>query len=161
MLVEQSSRLRKSQADLLCSRYSTIDFCWSPTVDEGLHLAGQDDAFLVCFANEFFDALPIHIFRHEEGSWRELLVDAIDLGDDARFRLVQSAGPTAASQLYKLAQTPAPPNIAEISPETERSCGLIAQSLARRGGLFFCVDYGAPRSDQISLRVQPALYYAN
>lgn len=153
ILVEKSEKLSQVQGNLLHSRYPSISFQWSLTVAEALH-RHQDDSFTVCFSNEFFDALPVHLFHHASDSWRELLVDAIDVGDDAAFRFVQSPGPTAATQFFKIASHHPPRDCLEVSPETSYCCKLISQHLSKHKGLFFCADYGSTSAGGMSLRVR-------
>lgn len=110
----------------------------------------------MCFSNEFFDALPIHIFHRNSAGWDEILVDAVDLGDDVQFRFVRSRGVTAAMRMLQVEQryaAVAQGETIELCPEAGRIASLLAGALRRSGGLFITFDYGRHSATGASLRV--------
>nr|XP_040224551.2 protein arginine methyltransferase NDUFAF7 homolog, mitochondrial [Anopheles coluzzii] len=163
-LVEMSSNLQRIQADKLCNGmvHRTPADQSEPHVQEGTASSGINirwytdvvevpKGFSIILANEFFDALPVHVFCKEasEGgaSWKEMLVDINPELKEPSFRFIQSNRATPYSVVFgkrfdgkeSLLRDR---NRVEVSFETEQ----IAQDIARRidghGGFGLIIDYG-------------------
>lgn len=120
------------------------------------YLLIDGDLLTLYFSNEFFDALPIHVFQRAPQGWDEVLVDSMDLGDDVQFRLVKSHGVTAALKMLDIEQRfahLASGESIEVCPEANRITSIIADALLKSGGLFLAVDYGGFQPAKNSLRV--------
>lgn len=110
----------------------------------------------ICVSNEFFDALPIHIFSRGDNSWEEVLIDGIDAGDDIHFRFVRSNGVTASMKILQIMQRYARIPIGqtiEVCPESIRIATMISDIIGRSGGLFLTADYGSKETPTSSIRV--------
>lgn len=138
-------------------RFSSISMHWMDTFEQVVDCCENSGAATVIVANEFFDALPVHLFRFEQ-VWREVLIDAKDTGDDVHFRLVSSKSPSPMLQLMQRNfhlttgrfQTPlsvGSTTYAEYSATSDAIYQSIAQLLSRTGGLFVAVDYGQQEFD--------------
>lgn len=164
ILIENSPKLKNTQKGILKEHFPLMRFNWLCSVEE-LLAKDQDDLLTVCISNEFFDALPVYIFRRtEQQQWREMLVDGLDVGDDIEFRMVSSPGPTANSVFFKLDQTieTKAGSWVEVCPEAKRTCEQFADLLARSGGMFITVDYGyTGQLNGPSLRVRNTLEFDN
>lgn len=174
-LVEMSSNLQRLQADKLCNgmAHRTPADQSEPHVQEGTASSGINirwytdvvevpKGFSIILANEFFDALPVHVFCKEasEGgaSWKEMLVDINPELKEPSFRFIQSNRATPYSVVFgkrfdgkeSLLRDR---NRVEVSFETEQ----IAQDIARRidghGGFGLIIDYGHEGDKTDTLRV--------
>ncbi|XP_058125699.1 protein arginine methyltransferase NDUFAF7 homolog, mitochondrial [Anopheles ziemanni] len=163
-LVEMSPHLQRMQGERLCDgkvHRTTVDQHESH-VQQGLTSAGVGvrwytdivevpKKFSIVIANEFFDALPVHIFCKESteagSAWKEVLVDIDAKQTGPAFRFIQSSKATPYSVVFgkrfneneSLLQER---NRVEVSFEVEQ----FAQSLATRfdayGGFGLVIDYG-------------------
>uniref|UniRef100_A0A182PTC9 Protein arginine methyltransferase NDUFAF7 n=1 Tax=Anopheles epiroticus TaxID=199890 RepID=A0A182PTC9_9DIPT len=163
-LVEMSSNLQRIQAEKLCNGtvHRTAADQNDLHVQEGITSAGVNvrwysdivevpKGFSIILANEFFDALPVHVFCKEvneaNASWKEILVDINPDRKEPSFRFIQSNKATPYSVVFEKRfngkeQLLKDRNRIEISFETEQ----IAQNMARRideqGGFGLIIDYG-------------------
>jgi SAM-dependent MidA family methyltransferase len=137
--VERSARLRSRLEQGLSG------FREKAEIIAELPESGGRSGFRGCvFANEFFDALPVHLLVWQKGRWWEQYVE---LGDD---RLLWSLGKPSSPDLAKEAESRCAPAlpvaerqegwIAEVSPEAETYIGKAGQCLAR--GEMLIIDYG-------------------
>lgn len=90
------------------------------------------------FANEFFDALPVHIFERDTLYWREIVVDYDK--SSKKFRLMKSPASSVAAKLIppKFQQS----NHIELSFESGIVMLEMAKKLAKHRGSCLVVDYG-------------------
>ena len=92
----------------------------------------------VVFANEFFDALPVHVFKWSGGSYREMLVGLAG----GRFVWSEGTPANAAADLYLRRYAPAHEEgmIVEANLDAMLWMDVIAGRLER--GYLFVIDYG-------------------
>ncbi len=140
ILVERSPKLVDMQGKELRSLFQNITFHWENIIDAALHRTNDDDCLSVVYSNEFFDALPIHLFMrdHKEG-WKDVLIDSLDAGDDVAFRFVTAPNPSPLADLFKLHHED---NYDEVSIDAKIVNDLISRHLLGNGGLYVCIDYG-------------------
>jgi SAM-dependent MidA family methyltransferase len=131
---EISPALRRTQQQLLADFPTTVD--WTHDADD-LALFGPIEG--VFFANEFFDALPVHVVEQRDAELLELYVAT---GDDGRCHW--QTGPLSHPDLgiiWKRAGAPlANGQRAEISPDSIEWLNRIGRSLKR--GRLIAIDYG-------------------
>ncbi|MFD2236277.1 class I SAM-dependent methyltransferase [Aureimonas populi] len=131
-LVETSDRLAGEQAAAL-ARFDL-------PVRRARRLAEVEDGPLLLVANELFDAVAIRQFVFGAEGWRERLVSL----DGEALRFVEGEAGTA--HPLPGAGTPAPGDVAEVSPLREAIAAEIGSRLARRPGAALLIDYGHARS---------------
>ncbi len=92
----------------------------------------------VVFANEFFDALPVHVAVRRGGGFREMLVGF----EGGRFAWVEGGGVTGALAEYvdALAQPLGEGELVEVNLDALAWIDEIARRLER--GFLFVIDYG-------------------
>lgn len=145
------------QRNRLMERFSSIPMHWMDSFEQVADICGNSGSATVIVANEFFDALPVHLFRFNQ-NWKEVLIDAKDTGDDVHFRLISSQFPSPMLELMQ--RNPHPMNdrlqkpstvkstrYAEYSATSDAIYQLIAKLISRTGGLFLAVDYGQQEFD--------------
>lgn len=97
------------------------------------------------FANEFFDALPVHVARYRSGAWREMSVTA---EEDA---LAWIEGPPVTeevrSYLNLYAASPVEGFTAEVNLDALAWLNRVWQSLER--GYLLAIDYGYTRPESV------------
>ncbi|XP_065063421.1 protein arginine methyltransferase NDUFAF7, mitochondrial-like isoform X2 [Rhopilema esculentum] len=152
-LVEVSEKMRQMQRKLLCgihesnknfenatSKYNDVEVHWYSNIKD------VPTGFTMYIAHEFFDALPIHVFKRTTNGWREVLVDA----DNAGLQLVVSPAANPLSEL--LIPKEAVIDEYEVCPTAgvtiEHMCGVIQT----HGGSSLVVDYGKDGPSRNSLR---------
>lgn len=133
-LVDQSISLKENQMKLLGKWKSNFPFLNIENIPLSEMKASHPITLVI--SNEFFDALPIHILGRKCGSngrWRELLVDALDYGEDIKFKLGIAEGSGEELSEFK-----------EFSPETERISLFLIEKLLKKSinSLFITADYG-------------------
>jgi len=131
-LVEANTTLRATQAVTLERAGLAQPPVWHATFDD------TPDGPLLLVANEFFDALPVHVYQRTPEGWRERLV-ALD-PDGTAFRFVLSA---------VLPTLPLPGGIeagagsvVEVAPAAMRTVHDIAARIVCHGGAALIIDYG-------------------
>lgn len=131
---EISPALRRKQQQLLADFSTTVD--WTHDADD-LALYGPIEG--VFFANEFFDALPVHAVEQRNA---ELLELYIATGGDGRRHW--QTGPLSHTELGIIWKRAGAPLIdgqrAEISPDSIEWLNRIGRSLKR--GRLIAIDYG-------------------
>lgn len=173
LLVDASPVLREKQRIVLESLPKAVvpKVKWFASASQGLASLDQDfqdennnqddretRVKTIFLAHEFFDALPVHIFKrvHPPASqaraassqeplpqWRELLVDAVPEDPQrAALRLVTAPTHTPASALIPLVNPKSDENIIEVSPETLSLTRRLAQVVRRDNGAALIIDYG-------------------
>lgn len=154
-LVEASTVLRNVQKDCLAPLaskenirthwYSSLNQVPDRTADFEAHSLPS-----IYVAQEFFDALPVHVFqRLRSGFWREQMVDVIrDDCEEGRssslhFRLVLAPGDTPATSVYRDRFLPsAGPESVELCAEGVAVAEELSKRVAQSGGAALIVDYG-------------------
>lgn len=149
-LIEISPHLQRIQQSRLSS-FSSIKFDWIEDVHQ---LKVEKDSTPLFVAQEFFDALPVHVFKkyNETGQWKELLVS----WSAKAFGLIEVE--TRNIDHLRLQENfPDWPieKTLELSPESWSIARRIRQLLDESGkgeGIF--IDYGIFGPSQHSLRVR-------
>jgi NADH dehydrogenase [ubiquinone] 1 alpha subcomplex assembly factor 7 len=143
--VEMSPILKEIQAKNMKNWSDTIDFNWCD------HIGGvnvQKDFIPIVIAQEFFDAIPIHVFKKTNGTWKELKVAKT-------MCLIEQ--PSVLTDILRLSSNftdfPSDQTL-ELSPSSWAICQEIKNIFDRckRGeGIF--IDYGHFKPSTNSLRV--------
>lgn len=143
--IEMSPYLKEIQYENMKNWRDKIEFDWFD------HIGGitvQSNSTPIVIAQEFFDALPIHVFKKTNGSWKELKVAL-------QMCLIEQSSRLA--EILKLSSNfPNFPNdqTLELSPSSWAICQQIKNIFDRceRGeGIF--IDYGNFIPSKNSLRV--------
>lgn len=124
--VEASAQLRAEQAARV------PDARWHDT------LASVPKGPSLIVANEFFDALPIHQFEKQDGTWHERLVST---DGDVLGITLGPCGPQF-SLIDPVLESGPDGSIVEVCPPALSVIGEIADQLSRHGGAALIVDYG-------------------
>ncbi|XP_053664143.1 protein arginine methyltransferase NDUFAF7 homolog, mitochondrial [Anopheles marshallii] len=175
-LVEMSSNLQRIQAERLCNgsvhRIAECDEADQLHVQEGTTRSGINlrwysdivdipKGFSIILANEFFDALPVHVFckepKEEGAQWKEVLVDINANEKEACFRFIQSNKATPYSVVFgkrfdRKEQLVKDRNRIEVSFETEQIAQTIAKRIDEHGGFGLIIDYGHEGDKMDTLR---------
>ncbi|ETN61370.1 hypothetical protein AND_006966 [Anopheles darlingi] len=165
-LVEMSAQLQHTQAERLCNgrveRGIPSDcYVQRGTTASGIEVRWYSDVaevpkgFAVVIANEFFDALPAHVFCKEttEGSaggasWKEVLIDINPAAANGPgFRFIQSNKATPYSVVFgkrfnEMDRLLQGRNRVEVSFEMEQIAQNLAQRFSEHGGFGLIIDYG-------------------
>ena len=128
--IETSLTLKKKQKIILPDSTSFNDISEIP------------DGFLMLYANEFFDALPIHQFVKINDNWHERLID-LDLNNNLKF--IYDNKPS----LY---QNVLPKNlknneIIELSPPAINIVSALTKRILETGGIVLIIDYALSNKD--------------
>lgn len=119
--------------------------------DAGIGVGGADPP-TIYVAQEFFDALPVHVFRRsEKGTWGEQLVDVVrgdELGKEneapgLHFRYVVSPSATPATAVYKdrfLEREKE--SVVEVCADGIALAEELTTRVTKSGGAALVVDYG-------------------
>jgi len=135
-LVEISDELKRIQKERISSSFKlsadkvNIEWCNS------IMNCPIKSPFLL-FANEFFDAVPVHIYKKRTTRWLEVLVD-VDVND--QFILTQSPSPTASLSL--IPELFHGVNHLELSYESGIMLLDVAKKLSEQKGSALVIDYG-------------------
>jgi NADH dehydrogenase [ubiquinone] 1 alpha subcomplex assembly factor 7 len=132
-LIEASPVLREIQARTLAG--TKVE--WGRDLHDVPH-----DAPLFLFANEFFDALPIHQFIRRQGRWCERMVDA-DGGD---LIFASAPDPVPDSIIPAHLRDAAEGAIFEASPASQAMAYDMARRISEKQGAALVIDYGHPSS---------------
>ncbi|KAJ3714122.1 S-adenosyl-L-methionine-dependent methyltransferase [Lentinula raphanica] len=155
-LVETSVALREIQRERLSGVAASIE--WYESID---HLTPSDDSFTMLVAHEFFDALPVHVFRKTDQGWKEIMVSSKIKNPDKmaqeqypRLQHVLSPETTAISTIFGNSSTrfqtlPVGSDL-EVSPTSFRLARKVGKLLSKRptptgsslGGCGLIIDYG-------------------
>jgi NADH dehydrogenase [ubiquinone] 1 alpha subcomplex assembly factor 7 len=98
-----------------------------------------DDLPIICFGNEFFDALPIHQIRISNGNWVEVTVQ-VKKGTLA-FGL-SSPAPKSLIPTYPDLPEDSEGTTFETCPAAQALTGEVAARIARTNGAALFIDYG-------------------
>lgn len=143
--VEMSPSLKEIQSKNLEKWSRTIKFEWSDHV-EGLDV--QTEEIPIIIAQEFFDAIPIHVFKKTYDLWKELKIAS-------KFCLVEET--SALTEILNLESSfPKYPNneTLELSPSSWAICHYIRMIFDKcKRGEGIIIDYGNFRPAKSSLRV--------
>ena len=143
--IEMSPKLKEIQSKNMQNWSDKIDFHWFDYV-QGVSV--QNNEIPILIAQEFFDAIPIHVFKKSNDTWKELKVAST-------MCFVEQS--SVLTDLFKLPSNfPNYPNdqTLELSPSSWAICQQIKNIFDRckRGeGLF--IDYGNFKPATNSLRV--------
>jgi NADH dehydrogenase [ubiquinone] 1 alpha subcomplex assembly factor 7 len=143
--VEMSPSLKEIQFTNMHKWTDMINFNWS---DHVAGVAVHQDEIPIIIAQEFFDAIPIHVFKKTQESWKELKVAS------KMCLIEQSSGLT---DILKISSNfPNYPNerTLELSPSSWAICQhirAIFDQCKRGEGIF--IDYGHFKPSANSLRV--------
>lgn len=130
-LVETSPLLRHEQAQALKGLAPT----WYETLDQ------VPEGFSFIFANEFFDAQPIHQLIKHEGKWKERVVRLDDSGQGLVFGTADLTSIMLAVIPDDIRDAPEG-SIFEISPASLAVMEKIARRIGSSGGAALLIDYG-------------------
>ncbi len=126
-LVETSPAMRRKQSAVLMGKNPH----WANSIDE------LPEAPLFLVANEFFDALPMHQFRHTDAGWQERLIEVKD------GKLAYTHGRPAQNPDLDEFFPMLPENLyAEVSYAGEDIAEKIGNRIAEHGGAALIIDYG-------------------
>jgi NADH dehydrogenase [ubiquinone] 1 alpha subcomplex assembly factor 7 len=100
------------------------------------------NGFLMIYANEFFDALPIHQFTKVNNNWHERLID-INSNNDLQFIYDKNPSPYEAILPEYLKNN----EIIEFSPATINIISSIIKKILDQGGIFLIIDYALNKAD--------------
>lgn len=153
-LIEVSQEMRKMQKKSICGNADPseivietsrvkdmeIEVSWHNTINE------VPPGYTFYLAHEFFDALPVHLFKRTPKGWREVLVDA----DNSGLQFVLAPGGNPLSELF------IPKDAAieeyEVCPDAAIVIEEMAKRIAMNGGSSLIVDYGKDGPSGNSLR---------
>ena len=149
--VEMSPTLKNLQSDSVSKWTRDVDFEWIETVDG---LSVKDDEIPILVAQEFFDAIPVHVFKKDLDRWKELKVAAFD----SKLCLIEATSSLAnLYNLDKCFKSVPNGNTIEISPSSWSICHQISKIFDRCGrGEGVIIDYGNFFPAKNSLRVSKA-----
>ncbi|CAG0895138.1 unnamed protein product [Cyprideis torosa] len=142
-LVERSSSMVKKQQEMLRQFSQNTEVIWHE------QLESVPEGFSFFIAQEFFDALPVHVLRGAHDGPREILVDITeDPSALYNFRFVLANGPTPATVLFhSLGRSLRLGENVEFSPESERLAEMLATRIDLHGGFGLIFDYGSNARD--------------
>ena len=100
------------------------------------------EGFLMLYANEFFDALPIHQFIKIKNNWHERLID-IDSSDNLQF--IYNNKPSPYEKIF-------PKNLRnnqliELSPSAINILSSLTKRILETGGIVIIIDYALSHND--------------
>ena len=150
-LVEASPALKEMQQHTLCPdgningnqgvSFAGVPVHWVQAQDQ---IPNGDPSFLI--TNEFFDALPTHTFKFQEGKWAEVMVDVAGASDkDQDFRFVLAPRRTAATAFFEkqvAMHIPKDGEVLEFSFDVSREMESIARRIRANQGSALIFDYG-------------------
>ncbi|XP_058065378.1 protein arginine methyltransferase NDUFAF7 homolog, mitochondrial [Anopheles bellator] len=162
-LVELSPHLQRVQGERLCNGQversgQSESYVQRGTTGNGVNIFWYPDivelprGFSIVIANEFFDALPAHVFCKEVNDdggpgWKEVLIDINPDATVPSFRFIQSTKRTPYSvvfgkRFHDKAHLLQDRSRVEVSFEMEQIAQNIANRFADSGGFGLIVDYG-------------------
>lgn len=144
-LVEMSPKLREIQSNNLSKWSADIKVEWTDDV-EGLSV--KADEIPIMIAQEFFDAIPIHVFKKFDESWKELKVANEMCLIEEKSTLTDLFKLSLNFPNYENDQT------LELSPTSWSICNQIRKILDNcKRGEGIVIDYGNFKPSKYSLRV--------
>lgn len=131
IFIEHSSTLIKKQKINVPKSISVKDISEIP------------NGFLMLYANEFFDALPIHQFIKIKNKWHERLID-FNSNNDLQFIYDCNPSPYESILPEYLKEN----EIIEFSPSSINIISSITKKLKTSGGIFLIIDYAINKNDK-------------
>ena len=128
--VESSYTLKKKQKNIIPDSNSFGE------IDE------IPDGFLMLYANEFFDALPIHQFIKINNNWHERLID-LDLNNNLEF--IADNKPSLYEKI--LPKNLQNSEIIEFSPAAIQIVSSLTKRVLATGGIILIIDYALNDKD--------------
>eukprot|EP00794_Sanderia_malayensis_P020207 gene20207-22183_t len=150
-LVEVSSKMRSMQSNLICDNSTPTNGDETRESKFGVPVSWHNDimdipeGFTLYLAHEFFDALPVHLFKKMDHGWREILVDA----DSSGLRFVLAPGKSVVAGLIPKHTTL---DVYEICPDSGVIAERMSKRIANNGGSSLIIDYGYDNASSNSLR---------
>lgn len=126
-LLELSQTLRQKQWSALAGKH--------PRINWHLGFAEIPNKPLLLVANEFFDALPVRQFLHEDSGWRERFV-SLDENGELSFIWQPAEIPES------MQDEPVSENIYEYCEAAIQMAFVVAQRILHFGGSALIIDYG-------------------
>ena len=153
ILLEASPILMQSQKAAISAQTlnPTPQVKWTKTLDETLQETIKENRMTIFLAQEFLDALPVHVFHRVSDSessspaaWRERLVDISPETDkeNPALRFVLSRVVTPANALLQLIKASSR-DVLEICPEALSLVHRVGEHIRDNGGAGLFIDYGA------------------
>lgn len=133
-MVETSPVLKTAQQQALAGH----DVTWHET------LPAPDGVPMICLANEFLDALPVHQFVRTADGWCERRIDYDPRRHELRF-VANGPGQPDGDLSAPWLRDAAAGDILEQSPVVETVVGELSRQLDAHGGLALLIDYGHTR----------------
>lgn len=130
ILIESSARLIDVQKKTLQHYYNNIE--WHA------HFSQIPQKPIIFFANELFDALPIHQFLIKNGSLQERLI-TVNQENDLAFAVAKSAAIFQTTNITNLQNG----TIIETSPARDGLMDEISTHIAHYSGYALVIDYGS------------------
>ena len=128
--IESSLTLKKKQKHMIPDSKSFNDISDIP------------DGFLMLYANEFFDALPIHQFIKINANWHERLID-IDLNNNLKF--IYDNKPSIYEKI--LPKNLKNNEVMEFSPPAINIVSSLTKRVLAMGGIVLIIDYALSDKD--------------
>ncbi|KII85108.1 hypothetical protein PLICRDRAFT_116521 [Plicaturopsis crispa FD-325 SS-3] len=144
-LVETSPTMRAVQKEKLGSGPWSI--VWHDSIEE---IAKDSDAYTMLVANEFFDALPVHVIEKSAKDWREVLISASP--DPTAPTIIKSADLSSTPQLALSKPTPSLASQPRLRRVLSSSPSPISQLLSASSPRFAKIPVGS------RIEVSPVAY---
>ncbi|XP_012562426.2 protein arginine methyltransferase NDUFAF7, mitochondrial isoform X1 [Hydra vulgaris] len=149
--VEVSEKMISLQKQNLGISHEKKDFYITPSgtkVSWFTHVQDVPKGLTFYLAHEFFDALPVHLFKKVNGKYHELLV-GLNRSEN-ELQLVTAPGPSPVAKTFLNSETNA--DECEVCPEAAVVMSYISENISMYGGCAMIIDYGESDSQRFSLR---------
>jgi NADH dehydrogenase [ubiquinone] 1 alpha subcomplex assembly factor 7 len=133
-LVEVSPALKQKQWHTLAGKHPDLN--WHVSIEE------LPEKPLLVIANEFFDALPIRQFVHQDGQYKEKMIGLDDKGNLAFVIPAQAENASAPAQAWLDKIPPCAGMTVEYSEAGMNVCDTLSRHIAALGGAALVIDYG-------------------
>ncbi|XP_057316288.1 protein arginine methyltransferase NDUFAF7, mitochondrial-like [Hydractinia symbiolongicarpus] len=149
--VEVSQKMIELQKNNLNVEHITQEYALT---DSGVkvhwhnHIQDVPSGFSFYIAHEFFDALPVHLFRKINIEWREILINLSRDEESLEFVTAPGASPVARSFVDPSSTA----TECEVCPDSAIVMSYITENIAKFGGCGLVIDYGEEMSNRLSLR---------